>query len=77
MKELAEKIEKQFTCLGENTEKYVTFTVPIEKKVTRLIQMEKKVQEIYLTDYNLLIPPDSWQSHYQILSIIFHKEFIK
>ena len=23
--------KKQFTCLGENTEKYITFTVPIEK----------------------------------------------
>ena len=31
IKELAEKFEKQFTCLGENAEKYITFTVPIEK----------------------------------------------
>ena len=29
-------IEKQFTCLGENTEKYITFTVPLEKEVTRI-----------------------------------------
>ena len=35
IKELAEKLKKQFTCLGENTEKYITFTVPIEKEVTR------------------------------------------
>ena len=35
MKELAEKFKKQFTCLDENTEKYITFTVPIEK-VTRI-----------------------------------------
>ena len=34
MKELAEEFKKQFTCLGENTDKYTTFTVPI-KKVTR------------------------------------------
>ena len=27
---LAEKFKKQFTCLGESTEKYITFTVPIE-----------------------------------------------
>ena len=26
--------EKQFTCSGENTEKYITFTVPIEQEVT-------------------------------------------
>ena len=31
-KELAEEFKKQFTCLGENTEKYITITVPIEKR---------------------------------------------
>ena len=35
IKKLAEEIKKQFTCLGENDEKYITFTVPIEKEVTR------------------------------------------
>ena len=34
IKELAEGFKKQFTCLGENTEKYITFTVPTEKKNT-------------------------------------------
>ena len=47
--ELAEEFKKQFTCLWEHTQKYVTFTVPIEKKAT----------------------------HYQILSIVFLKEFIE
>ena len=32
IKELAEEFKKQFICLGENTEKYITFTVPIEKR---------------------------------------------
>ena len=32
IKELAEEFKKQFTSLGENTEKYITFTVQIEKK---------------------------------------------
>ena len=36
IKELAEDFKKQFVCLGENTEKYITFTVPIEKEVTRI-----------------------------------------
>ena len=36
IKKLAEAFEKEFTCLGENTEKYITFTVPIEKEVTRI-----------------------------------------
>ena len=31
IKELAEEFEGQFTCLGENTEKNITFTFPIEK----------------------------------------------
>ena len=36
IKELAEEFEKQFTCLGENAEKYIAFTVQIEKEVTRI-----------------------------------------
>ena len=35
IKESAKEFEKQFTCLGENTEKYITFSVPIERQVTR------------------------------------------
>ena len=31
-----EEFEKQPTCLGENAEKYITFTVSIEKEVTRI-----------------------------------------
>ena len=36
IKELAEEFEKQFTCLGENIERYITFTVPVENEVTRI-----------------------------------------
>ena len=39
--------------------------------------MKKKLQKIYLTYYNLLIAQDLWQAHYQILSIIFLKEFVE
>ena len=31
IKSLAEEFKKQFTCFGGNTEKYITFTVLIEK----------------------------------------------
>ena len=72
IKELAEEFRKQFTCLEENTKKYITFTVPIE-----LIKMVKKLQKVYLIYYNLLIAQDLWQAHYQILSNIFLKEFIE
>ena len=39
--------------------------------------MEKKLQKAYLTDYNLLIAQDLWQTHYKILLMTFLKEFIK
>ena len=77
VKKLAEEFRKQFTCLGENTEKYITFTVPIEKEVTRIDKNGEEVTKIYLTCYGLLIKQDLWQAHYQILSIIFLKEFIE
>ena len=30
IKELAEEFKGQFECLGENTEKYITFSIPIK-----------------------------------------------
>ena len=33
IKELAKESEGSFECLGENTEKYITFSVPIEKQL--------------------------------------------
>ena len=33
MKELAKEFEGNFECLGENTQKYITFSVPIKKKI--------------------------------------------
>ena len=36
IKTLAEEFKKQFNCLGESTEKYITFPVPIEKEVTKI-----------------------------------------
>ena len=35
IKELAEEFEGEFECLGENTEKYITFSVPIKKEITQ------------------------------------------
>ena len=39
--------------------------------------MEKTLQKPYPMDYTLLIVQDLWQAHYEILLIIFLKEFIK
>ena len=39
----AKELKKQSTCLGENTEKYITFTVLIEKEVTVIYKNEEEV----------------------------------
>ena len=39
--------------------------------------MEETLQKMNLTYCNLLIAQDLWQARYQILSIIFLKEFIE
>ena len=36
IKELAEEFEGEFERLGENTEKYITFSVPIKKEITKI-----------------------------------------
>ena len=58
-------------------EKYITFTVPIEKKVARIDKSGEEITKIFLTYYNLLITQDLWQSYYQIFPIMFLKELIK
>ena len=52
MKELAEEFKKIFTCLGKNTEKYISFTVPIEKEVTRI---DKNGEQITKNIYYILL----------------------
>ena len=36
IKELAEEFEGEFECLGKNTEKYITFSVPITKETSKI-----------------------------------------
>ena len=35
IKELTEEFEGEFECLGENIEKYITFSVSIKREITR------------------------------------------
>ena len=49
IKELAEEFEEEFECLGENTEKYITFSVPIKKEITKKIRMEMIKSQKYHT----------------------------
>ena len=43
IKKVAEDFRKQITCLGESTEKYITFTVSIEKEVTRIAKNGEEI----------------------------------
>ena len=45
IKELAEEFEKQFPWLGENTEKYIIFTVLTKKEVTRIDKIGQETTE--------------------------------
>ena len=47
IRELADEFRKQFTCSGENTEKYIIFTVPIEKKSYKSFQKLQKKRRNY------------------------------
>ena len=41
-------MEGEFTCLGGNTEKYITFSVSIKKTLQELIKRKKKSQKLCL-----------------------------
>ena len=46
IKELAEEFEGQLECLGENTEKYITFSVPIKKELDSGKSITSKIKFI-------------------------------
>ena len=65
IEELAEEFEGEFECLGENTEKYITFSVPIKKETTKKDKNgNDKITKISYKK-SLLIAIDSCQPHYQ------------
>ena len=49
----------------------------MEKEVTRTDKTGEEITENTYHNYNLLTAQDIWQAHYQILPIIFLKEFIE
>ena len=70
IKKSQEKFKKQFACLGENTEKYITFAVSIEKKGARIDRNGKEITKHISYILQLIVAQDLWQTHYQILSIL-------
>ena len=72
IKELPKDFEKQFTCLGENNEEYITFTVTIEKDVTRI---DKNGGEVTKNIYYILQFIDSARVMASSLSSIVNSFF--
>ena len=54
----------------------MAFTFPIEKKVTRIDKNVEEITKIICFILQFIVVQDLWQAHYQILSIIFLKDFI-
>ena len=42
IKELAEEFKEELECLEENTEKYITFSVPVKKNLAVVNQLHTK-----------------------------------
>ena len=76
IKELAEKFEGEFECLGENTEKCITFSVPIKKEITKKDKDDN--DKITKISYKIKFIDsfDLYQAHYQNLFILYLKDFI-
>ena len=56
-----EEFKKQFTCLGENIEKYITFTEWIEKKVSTIDKNGEEATKSISYILKFLIGQDLWQ----------------
>ena len=54
--ELVKEFDCNFECLGENTEKYITFSVPIKKKIeNKDIEIRYKIK--FIDSYRLMSMP--------------------
>ena len=53
IKELAEEFKGQFTCLGVNTEKYISFSVPIEKEVLKIDKKRKRNHRNHILQFTI------------------------
>ena len=47
LKKLAEEFKGEFECLGENTEKYIAFSVPLKKENDKKITYKLKFLDSY------------------------------
>ena len=77
MKELANEFEGQFECLVENTEKYKTFSIPIEKEVTNIDKDDNESVVTISFKIKFIDSVRFMASSLLILLIISQKEFTK
>ena len=77
IKELANEFDGEFNCLGENTIKYIIFSVPIGWKVRKIGDNREEITKTISNKKNSLSEQDFWQPLYQIMLIFFLKKFIK
>ena len=73
--QLAIEFKGELNCIGDNMEKYITFSVPIKKEVNNYDGNDSKKRKQLHTNLNLLIVLDLCQIHYQIL-LIKHLGFL-
>ena len=66
IKQLPKEFEGKFEWLGKNTKKYITFSVPIKKKLDNNKTITYRLK-------SLLIVLDLCQPHYQVLLITYLK----
>ena len=56
IKELVKEFDRNFECLGENTEKYITFSAPIKKKIeNKNIEITYKIK--FIDSYRFMSMP--------------------
>ena len=72
IKELAEEFYRQFQCLGENTEKYITFSLPTKKELDDSKPITYKIK---LID-NFRFMSCSLSTLYQLYRILIVKNVI-
>ena len=77
IKESAIEFDGELECLGENTEKYKTFSVPIVKEVTKIDKNGNENVGSTSSKIKFLDSQGLWQIHYQIFLIISQNEFKK
>ena len=58
IKQLAKEFDGQFECLGENKEKYITFSVPIKKEVDNGKTIKYKLK--FIDSYRFMQSRSCW-----------------